>query len=89
MQIKLVKSKWAYALTNLVLLITLGFWVYQKNQAVDMISPQLPENKLQCVSYAPYYKKGDSPLIEVPILTSSFWSISFSEASLLTSHFSP
>ncbi len=64
MQIKLTKDKWVYALTNLVLLITLGFWVYQKHQAVEIVSPQLAQNKLQCVSYAPYYKKGVSPLIE-------------------------
>lgn len=64
MQIKFTKAKWVYGLINLVLLCVLAFWVYQKNQAVEMVTPQLPQNKLQCVSYAPYYKNGVSPLIE-------------------------
>ncbi|HSR01344.1 MAG TPA: beta (1-6) glucan synthase [Methylophilaceae bacterium] len=64
MQIKLVKDKWAYGIINLLLLLVLSFWIVQKNQAVDLDSPKLEQNKLQCVSYAPYYRKGYSPLVE-------------------------
>lgn len=64
MQIKVTKAKWVYGLINVLLLIALALWVFQKNQTVQIVSPQLALNKLQCVSYAPYYKKGDSPLIE-------------------------
>jgi exo-beta-1,3-glucanase (GH17 family) len=64
MQIKVTKAKWVYGLINVLLLIALALWIFQKNQTVQIVSPQLVQNKLQCVSYAPYYKKGDSPLIE-------------------------
>ncbi len=64
MQIKVTKARWLYGLINVLLLALLSFWLYQKNQTINIVSPQLEQNKLQCVSYAPYYKKGDSPLVE-------------------------
>lgn len=51
-----------YALFNLALAILLGGWFWQQNQPVAMPAPQLAaDEKLQCVSYAPYYKQGESP----------------------------
>ncbi|MGJ8621121.1 MAG: beta-1,6-glucan synthase, partial [Methylophilaceae bacterium] len=64
MQIKVTKAKWLYGLINVLLLALLSFWLYQKNQTINIVSPQLEQNKLQCVYYAPFYKKGDSPLVE-------------------------
>jgi exo-beta-1,3-glucanase (GH17 family) len=64
MQIKVTKAKWFYGLINVLFLIALAIWIFQKNQTVEIVSPQLAQNKLQCVSYAPYYRKGDSPLIQ-------------------------
>lgn len=55
---------WLYGLFNLALAIVLGVWLWQQNQPVSLPTPQLPaDGKLQCVSYAPYYGKGESPFI--------------------------
>ena len=65
MQIKTTSFLWSYSLFFMLLLTMLGCWFYQENQTVEMHSPQhLVDNKLQCVSYAPYYDKGQSPFIE-------------------------
>ncbi|QVL45847.1 MAG: beta (1-6) glucan synthase [Methylophilaceae bacterium] len=65
MQIKTTSFLWSYSLFFMLLLTMLGCWFYQENQTVEMHSPQhLVDNKLQCVSYAPYYGKGQSPFIE-------------------------
>ena len=56
-------STWLYCLFNLVLLLLLSTWVWQQNQAVTLPEPSLPaDGKLQCVSYSPYYNKGQTPL---------------------------
>ncbi|MCB5187548.1 beta-1,6-glucan synthase [Methylobacillus caricis] len=55
---------WRYSIFNFLLIALLAHWFWQQNQPVDMIEPQLPANgKLNCVSYAPYYGKDESPFI--------------------------
>jgi exo-beta-1,3-glucanase (GH17 family) len=59
------KELWGFALINVLMLLSLSAWLYQQNQPVSIIAPtSLAQNKLQCVSYAPFYKKGESPLVE-------------------------
>lgn len=41
-------------------LLGLSYWFYQQNQPVALAEP--PLSKLQCVSYAPYYQVGQTPL---------------------------
>jgi len=65
MQVRTTKFLCAYSAFYLLLLIAFGYWFYQQNQPVQIVSPShLDDNKLQCVSYAPYYGKGQSPLID-------------------------
>jgi exo-beta-1,3-glucanase (GH17 family) len=65
MQVKTTKRLWTYSAFYLLLLSALSYWFYQQNQPVNITSPsELADNKLQCVSYAPYYGKGQSPFIE-------------------------
>ena len=53
---------WRFSLFNLVLLVLLGAWLWQKNQPVPMVDAELPaDGKVQCVSYAPYYGKDQTP----------------------------
>lgn len=53
---------WRYTLFNLIILLLLVAWLWQKNQPVPIIDAVLPENgKVQCVSYAPYYGKDQTP----------------------------
>lgn len=56
---------WLFAGLNLVILLLLSTWLWLQNQAVEIVKPiQVATQKLQCASYAPYYKKGASPFIE-------------------------
>lgn len=50
---------WPFTLFNLVLLVLLSAWLWQKNQPVS--APAAPAGKVQCVSYAPYYGKDQTP----------------------------
>lgn len=60
----LLNSWKRYAVFYSTAFILLVSWFYQKNQPVDIVSPQLGDSqKLQCVSYAPYYGKGQSPFV--------------------------
>ena len=53
---------WRFSLFNLILLVLLGAWLWQKNQPVPLVDAGLPENgKVQCMSYAPYYGKDQTP----------------------------
>jgi exo-beta-1,3-glucanase (GH17 family) len=53
---------WRFSLFNLVLLVLLCAWLWQKNQAVEVVDAILPpDGKVQCVSYAPYYGKDQTP----------------------------
>lgn len=65
MQLNKTKRLWIYAAIHLLILMVMSWWLYQKNQVVDIISPtNLIENKVQCVSYAPYYGKEQSPFVK-------------------------
>jgi exo-beta-1,3-glucanase (GH17 family) len=66
MQVKIIKPIWLFCIINLALLAALMHWLYQENQPVNIVVPtdQSRETKMQCVSYAPYYGKEQSPLIE-------------------------
>lgn len=55
---------WRYAAFNLTVLALISAWLWQQNQPTSLAEPQLADGKLQCVSYAPYYGKGQSPLIK-------------------------
>lgn len=51
-----------FALLNLVLLACLSAWLWQQQQPVNLQDVSLGDNqKLQCVSYSPYYHDGQSP----------------------------
>lgn len=50
---------WPFTLFNLVLLVLLSAWFWQKNQPVTATAA--PAGKVQCVSYAPYYGKDQTP----------------------------
>jgi exo-beta-1,3-glucanase (GH17 family) len=65
MQINKIKSLWFYAFVHILVLVLLGCWLYRQNQPVEILTPtHLVQNKVQCVSYAPYYKKGLTPQVE-------------------------
>lgn len=55
---------WArYAVVHLVALALIAFWVWQANQPQALAETSPGFGRLQCVSYAPYYKPGESPLV--------------------------
>ncbi|PKO26022.1 MAG: beta-1,6-glucan synthase [Betaproteobacteria bacterium HGW-Betaproteobacteria-8] len=61
---------WLFSCLNLILLLSLSFWLWSQNQPVELAKPALPENqKLQCASYAPYYTKGQSPFIKGTVIS--------------------
>lgn len=61
------KRSWHYVAFNLILLTLLAFWYFVKNQPVELVEPQIANGKLQCVSYAPYYQEGRSPLVPLTL----------------------
>lgn len=57
------KSIGYFSFFNLALLALLSAWLWQQNQAIAIVDPQLPsDGKIQCVSYSPYYHRGQTPL---------------------------
>lgn len=54
---------WGYAAFYFILLLLVGYWIYYLNQPVSIVVPALNNQKLQCVSYAPYYGKDQSPFV--------------------------
>lgn len=47
---------------NLVILLGLMYWLYTQNQPVNIVdAPPSANQKLSCVSYAPYYTRGTTP----------------------------
>ena len=59
---------WRYSIFNIVLIVLLAGWFWQQNQAVNIPEAPLPANgKLNCVSYAPYYGKGETPFIATTV----------------------
>lgn len=54
---------WRYGFFNLALLVLLGIWFWQQNRPITLGMPNLAKNeKLQCISYSPYYHDGQTPL---------------------------
>jgi len=55
---------WRNVILNAIVLLLLSVWLWQQNQPVSLIKPTMPaDGKLQCVSYAPYYGKDQTPFI--------------------------
>lgn len=64
MSIQSTNRLWISGGFYFVLLLALGYWLHQLNQPVAIIAPTLESNNtLQCVSYAPYYGKNQSPFV--------------------------
>jgi len=53
-----------FAVLNILLLISLAGWLYWQNRPLQLAVPELPQQKMQCASYAPYYMPGQSPFIK-------------------------
>lgn len=54
-----------FSVLNLLLLIIFSVWLWYQNQPVALVMPTLPDHgNMQCASYAPYYKPGQSPFIQ-------------------------
>lgn len=54
---------WRFSVFNFILLLALALWLWQQNQPQALPEPNLAaDSKLQCVSYSPYYKNGQTPL---------------------------
>jgi exo-beta-1,3-glucanase (GH17 family) len=61
---------WIYSIFNLSLLILLSAWLWTQNKPVNLTEAVLPESgKLQCVSYAPYYGKDQTPFIKGTVIS--------------------
>lgn len=61
---------WIYSIFNLSLLVLLGAWLWSQNKPVNLTEATLPESgKLQCVSYAPYYGKNQTPFIKGTVIS--------------------
>ena len=57
------KFIWRFCALNLALLALVSVWFWQQNQPIEMPEPQFADGeKIQCVSYSPYYKDGVTPL---------------------------
>jgi exo-beta-1,3-glucanase (GH17 family) len=62
--------QWRFMVFNLLLLGWLSFWLWQNNQAVEIPEAILPaDQKVQCVSYAPYYGKEQTPFKVGTVIT--------------------
>lgn len=56
--------RWArYALVHLIALALIALWIWRANQPQALADVPPDQARLQCVSYAPYYRPGESPLI--------------------------
>jgi exo-beta-1,3-glucanase (GH17 family) len=61
---------WQYSFFNLFILVAIATWFWQQNQPVPLAEPQAAiKDKLQCVSYAPYYGKGQTPFIQGTVIS--------------------
>lgn len=55
--------RWArYALIHMLALGLIALWLWQRNQPQSLPDVLPDVARLQCVSYAPYYRPGESPL---------------------------
>jgi exo-beta-1,3-glucanase (GH17 family) len=57
------KATWLFCVFNAAFLSLFALWFYQKNQPQHIVKPILSDNKVQCVSYAPYHYSDQSPFI--------------------------
>lgn len=56
---------WRYSLFNFAILIGICAWLWYQNRPVVLAEPALAANeKLQCLSYAPYYGDDQTPFIK-------------------------
>lgn len=63
-------TTWRYSLFNILILLLISLWLWSQNQPIKLVEPQLPGNgKFQCVSYAPYYGKDQSPFIKGTVIS--------------------
>lgn len=61
---------WRYSLFNLLILLLISLWFWQQNKPVTLVEPKLPASgKFQCVSYAPYYGKEQSPFVKGTLIS--------------------
>jgi exo-beta-1,3-glucanase (GH17 family) len=61
---QLFSRLWSYGVFCFILLVLVGYWVFKLNQPISIVTPNLNHhNKLNCVSYAPYYGNGQSPFV--------------------------
>ncbi len=61
---------WRYSFFNLLIVCAIGLWFWQQNQPVPIVEPQLPaDGKFQCISYAPYYGKDQSPFVKGTLIS--------------------
>ena len=61
---------WRYSLFNVLILLAISIWFWQQNQPVPMVEPVMSASgKFQCVSYAPYYGKDQSPFVKGTIIS--------------------
>ncbi|NBO10916.1 MAG: beta (1-6) glucan synthase, partial [Methylophilaceae bacterium] len=51
-----------FCVFNFALLMLVLAWFWRQNQPISMPEPNLPDGKMQCISYSPYYKEGVTPL---------------------------
>ena len=58
-----LKAPTIFCLLHLLLAALIGAWLFKQHQPVALAKPALENGKLQCVSYAPYYGKDQTPLI--------------------------
>ena len=59
-----------YTLFNLAILAAIGAWLWHLNTPVPLAEPEMPASgKLQCVSYAPYYGKDQTPFKEDTVIS--------------------
>jgi len=58
-----------FVVLNILLLVSLAGWLYWQNRPVRLAVPQLPQQKMQCASYAPYYTPGQSPFIKGTLIS--------------------
>ncbi|MCB5189851.1 beta-1,6-glucan synthase [Methylobacillus arboreus] len=63
---------WRYSIFNFLLIALLAHWFWQQNQPIALLEPELPASgKLNCVSYAPYYGKGETPFVATTVAEKS------------------
>lgn len=56
-------SQLMFCTLHVLIFILIGAWLFKQNEGVNLVEPSLENGKLQCVSYAPYYGKDQTPLI--------------------------